>query len=175
MKQFLLFRLSAVVLMLTFMLPNIKAQTAETPATAIFVNGQVVERQVIAMYLTYASDGGFRYSATAPRVVLVYQTDSTSTGPTYDYFHPYACRALFGDAITNINDVRLYEIVKTDGDLQFQGLQEGQPVVVYNASGRLCLNARAGAGGHVEGLNSLPKGVYIIKAGQTVFKYYNRK
>jgi hypothetical protein len=82
----------------------------------------------------------------------------------------------FGDAITNVNDLRIYEIVETDGnDLQLRGLKEGDLVMVYNTSGRKCISTRAGADGVVTDISSLPKGVYIIKAGQTVFKYYNRK
>ena len=176
MKQFLLFRLPTVFLMILFTWPSLLAQKAETPALTITVNGEVVERKVASMTLVNYYNDGIRYSSSTPRVALTYETDSASSEEPIDYIHPYVCRVFFGDAITNVNDLRIYEIVETDGnDLQLRGLKEGDLVMVYNTSGRKCISTRAGADGVVTDISSLPKGVYIIKAGQTVFKYYNRK
>jgi hypothetical protein len=163
--------------MLMFAWPSLKAQTAETPAVAVTVNGKVVAHKVNLMVLLNAYDDGIRYSNTAPRVALVCENgDTTNQVSSIAYLHPYTCRVLFGDAITGVDDLRIYEIVDTEGqELQLRGLKEGEVVQVYNTSGGKCLSTRAGADGVVTGFNSLAKGVYIIKAGKTVFKYYNRK
>lgn len=176
MRNHLLHRLSAIILLLISLWPLLSAQTTETPASIVSVNGHVVERKVVEIYLTTTSDNGLRYNYTAPRVALVYEKDTLSTGPTIDYIHPFVCRVLFGDAVTGVRDIHLYEISKLEGeDLHLQGLAEGQLVQVYNTSGRLCLTTRASSNGAIVGLRNLPKDIYIIKAGQTAFKYINRK
>ena len=70
MKQFLLFRLPTVFLMMLFTWPSLLAQKAETPALTITVNGKVVERKVASMTLVNYYNDGIRYSSSTPRVAL---------------------------------------------------------------------------------------------------------
>lgn len=56
--------------------------------------------------------------------------------------------------------------------LSVEGLPEGTPVTIYDASGRLVLSARTPL---LSSLNSkLPRGVYVMKAGNQIVKFVKR-
>jgi len=154
------------------------AQDDGQTSAAVTVNGNVVTYKVTSLYLTTGKNG-FLYQGTLPRVAIVYAHDEDQPlqDGDYDLVHPMVCRVLFGkDIATGLRNLSINEIQQLDGnELRLGGLREGETVRVYNAAGRLCLTTRATATGAVVGLKALPRDLYIIKAGNTAFKYINRK
>lgn len=142
----------------------------------ILVNGNTLQMKVVYMFLTSRT----MFGADMPCVALRMEIDGdtlSQESKRYDYLyvHPIVCQVVFADIATGAKDMRIDEIMNPTADeLRFSGLGEGQQVLVYSISGRLCLNTRAEAGSDVVGLQGLPRDVYVIKAGDRVFKYVKR-
>lgn len=149
---------------------SLSVHAQSTPSAVVVVNGTVQELQLKRVNLGEQADQlGFSHQ----RVVIVYQKadgklDAMSV-------HPMLCQVLFGEGITGIRDVNLFEVKPAaNGRLDLSGLTDGQPVRVYNTAGRLCLSTRATDGAATLKLNTLPRGMYLIQAGRQVFKYMNK-
>ena len=174
----LLRRLSAASMLLAACWTCMAQNEAALPSSAVTVNGKVVTRKVTSVELT-TDNNGFLYNGKVPRVAIIYEHDEGQPLQDGDYnlVHPIVCRVLFGNKVeTGLRDLSLREIQQLSGnELRLSGLREGEMVRVYNAAGRLCLTTRATASGAVVSLKALPRDLYIIKAGNTAFKYINHK
>ena len=90
-------------------------------------------------------------------------------------FHPLQLQILFGESVaTGIDKVCLFDGGDVQGKTTLEGLPEGMPVLVYDSAGRMCLSTRTGNGQTTLDTSSLPRGIYVVKAGKTVFKF-NKK
>ena len=82
--------------------------------------------------------------------------------PIYD--HVYG-------GLNGIEGIRLYNAGNQDGKLSLGGIKPGTPVRVYDTAGRMRLATTAGKEHALIGLESLPHGIYIIRAGDTAIKF----
>lgn len=150
---------------------SVLAQSGES--SYVTVNSNVLDRKVIWIYTSSTTFG----EASVPRVAIEYAPlgDEWSYETDLDEFHPAVVRVLFGAVFTGAKDLLVREIEPVEnGDLRFGGLRAGERVAVYNTNGRLCLTTTASEDGAIVGMKRLPRGIYVIKAGSTAFKYINR-
>lgn len=166
-------RLFGVLLALTGTTETI-AQTQ--PNFLVTVNGQPVVKHLKAVYLTKDAYAGQTYAERryvyADMVCLVSgEGDDAQT----EYLHPLTARIVFGDDIAlGVESVSILDAGNQDGQLHIKGLPAYMPAIVYDASGRQCQNTRTTADGTLVNADALPRGLYIVKAGQTAIKF-NKK
>ena len=147
------------------------AQQTQTPPAVVTVNGVAQELKLVAIGLNSTSQrDALGYNR--PRAWVTYDVDGKQETL---YIHPSTCRILFGNAIDGVRGLRFFDVQTVAGNqLRLSGLAEKQTVRVYDTQGHLHATLQAANGSASVNMSSLPRGLYLIKAGQQVFKFTNR-
>lgn len=168
MKERRLATLAAVLLLLS----GSGGLQAQTSAYVLTANGKVLTQPVEVIYKTTTNGRNSYFSG--QRVISLQWKSEEGTWESIS-LHPQQLEMLFGeDAITGIGQPKLYDGGIVQGKLSLSGLPEGTPVKVFDAGGRMCLSAQAKGGDTALDIHTLPGGIYIAKAGKTVFKFVKK-
>ena len=132
---------------------------AETQDVVVTINGKV---------LTYVSSR-YNFGVETETVNLVF-IDAEGKR-TVEEYHPTTVQLWFNADPNGIEGIRLYNAGNQDGKLSLGGIKPGTPVRVYDTAGRMRLATTAGKEHALIGLESLPHGIYIIRAGDTAIKF----
>lgn len=144
---------------------------AQTPDYVITVNGSILEQRItiIGLYNPY----GTNYYVYQNIIRLVVEEkDGTQT---YIDLHPLQFEILFGsDIIDGIDNMKMLDGGTIQNKLSLGGLPEGIPVMIFNTGGHLCLSIKTTGSDTPINISTLSPGIYIAKAGNTVFKFVKR-
>ena len=104
--------------------------------------------------------------------VIVYSDNSTETAP----FEQVRIMISYGS--TGINQATQTGVYNfkgvVDGTLCVSGIPAGTKAVLYDANGRQCVTAVAGADGLSIDMKGKTAGVYMLKAGDQVVKFIKK-
>lgn len=101
---------------------------------------------------------------------MVVTTDLTTFSIPLDFIEDY----VVSDGTTDIEQLVMKPQL-LDGSIAFNGLAEGTPVYVYSMDGRLITKMKVDQSSRaVVSLQDLPKGVYIVSAGNNKVKVMNK-
>ena len=101
---------------------------------------------------------------------MVVTTDLTTFSIPLDFIEDY----VVSDGTTDIEQL-VTKPQLSDGSITFNGLAAGAPVYVYSMDGRLITKMTADHTSRaVVSLQDLPKGVYIVSAGNNKVKVMNK-
>jgi hypothetical protein len=68
----------------------------------------------------------------------------------------------------------MFDAGNIQGKLNLGGLPTGTPVTIFDSNGRQRLSTKTSEGDTPIDTNMLPNGIYIVKAGKTVFKFIKK-
>jgi len=144
---------------------------AQTPDYVITVNGSILEQKIaeVRLYSPYSNN----YYLYQNRVRLVMKQEDGSE--SYIDLHPLQVEMLFGNAIVDgIDKLKMFDGGSIQGKLNLGGLPMGTPVIIFDSNGRQRLSTKTSGGDTPIDTNMLPSGIYIVKAGNTVFKFIKK-
>ena len=138
---------------------------AETQDVVVAINGKALTQRLAEAYVSTRSSFGVE----AETVNLVF-IDAEGKR-TVEEYHPTTVQLWFNADPNGIEGIRLYNAGNQDGKLSLGGIKPGTPVRVHDTAGRMRLATTAGKKHALIGLESLPHGIYIIRAGDTAIKF----
>lgn len=138
---------------------------AETQDVVVTINGKVLTQQLVEAYVS----SRYNFGVETETVNLVF-IDAEGKR-TVEEYHPTTVQLWFNADPNGIEGIRLYNAGNQDGKLSLGGIKPGTPVRVYDTAGRMRLATTAGKEHALIGLESLPHGIYIIRAGDTAIKF----
>ena len=163
MKQKLLLMLASVLLLCQTL--GTRAQTTDY---AITVNGTVLEQQVkeVSLFTTYNNN-----YYVPQNIIRLWGQNEDRTWWHID-LHPLQVEIIFGnDVVDGVDKIKMFDGGIIQDKLKLEGLPAGTRVMIFNANGHLCLQGLTTEGNTAIDLDTLPKGIYVAKAGKTVFKF----
>lgn len=144
---------------------------AQTPDYVITVNGSILEQRITDIWL-YSPYGNNYYVYQNNIRLVVEENDSTHS---YIDLHPLQVEMFFGDdVIDGIDKLKLFDAGSIQGKLNLGGLPAGTPVSIFDSNGRQRFSTKTSEGDTPIDTSMLPSGIYIAKAGKTVFKFFKK-
>ena len=144
---------------------------AQTPDYVITVNGSILEQRITDIWLY--SPYGTNYYVYQNFIRLVVEEKDGS--PSYIDLHPLQVEMFFGnDVIDGIEKPKIFDAGNIQGKLNLGGLPEGTPVSIFDSNGRQRFSTKTSEGDTPIDTSMLPSGIYIAKAGKTVFKFIKK-
>lgn len=144
---------------------------AQTPDYVITVNGSILEQRITDIWL-YSPYGNNYYVYQNNIRLVVEENDSTHS---YIDLHPLQVEMFFGnDVIDGIEKPKIFDAGNIQGKLNLGGVPAGTPVSIFDSNGRQRLSTKTSEGDTPIDTSMLPSGIYIAKAGKTVFKFIKK-
>lgn len=123
----------------------------------ITVNGRTVEKT--AVELTFDGDN-----------VVLHFSDGTEETADME-----SVAIAFDNATTGIDQVKAFNLVgTTDGNIHLSGVQCGERIEVFDASGKKVAQTKASSDTASLDITNMKSGVYVLRAGNTVIKFVKR-
>ena len=168
MKRRILLSIAIAVLTTLFVQPVCHAQDTDRQAE-IYINGvKATPTKAEFWRTTPESSGKYTIGGLSPIAMAIQFEGDTDILRV----HPAVVDILFGNTGGN---TKFFNATGIDGkNADVKGLKAGDPVTVYDMSGKQCLSTVAGANGTVIATESLPKGTYVIRSGDVAIKFVKR-
>ena len=123
----------------------------------ITINGRTVEKT--AVELTFDGDN-----------VVLHFSDGTEQAADME-----SVAIAFDNATTGIDQVKAFNLVgTTDGNIHLSGVQCGERIEVFDASGKKVAQTKASSDTASLDITNMKSGVYVLRAGNTVIKFVKR-
>lgn len=123
----------------------------------ITINGRTVEKTAVEL----AFDGDN---------VVLHFSDGTEQAADME-----SVAIAFDNATTGIDQVKAFNLVgTTDGNIHLSGVQCGERIEVFDASGKKVAQTKASSDTASLDITNMMSGVYVLRAGNTVIKFVKR-